>query len=182
MDSALTEVATRCETIGEGIAPEAFEQIVSSYQRRIYRLLLVLVGERDAADTLTQECFLRAYRKRASFRGESSIETWLVRIAVNLARDCRKNRRLAFWRRVVGQGDAGEVAAATDGLNEAHPSPERIVAAREGVAAVWCAADSLPPRQRTIFLLRFAEEMDLREIARVMELEVGTVKTHLFRA
>jgi RNA polymerase sigma-70 factor (ECF subfamily) len=75
--------------------------LVRLHQRRIYRVLLAIVRDPDAADTLTQECFLRAYEKRASFRGEAKVETWLVRIAMNLARDHAKNRRQSFWRRLV---------------------------------------------------------------------------------
>ena len=57
------------------------------HQRRVYRVIFLLVRDADTADTLTQECFLRAYQKRASFRGECRIETWMLRIAVNLVRD-----------------------------------------------------------------------------------------------
>jgi RNA polymerase sigma-70 factor (ECF subfamily) len=61
-------------------------------------------------------------------------------------------------------------------------SPEQATAAREQLGAVWAVADQLAPQQRTIFLLRFAQEMSLAEIAETLELEVGTVKAHLFRA
>lgn len=76
------------------IEQEDFDWIVSQNQKRIYRTLLLLVRDADAAEVLTQECFLRAFPKRGEFRGESALTTWLVRIAVNLARD--HNRRLRF--------------------------------------------------------------------------------------
>ena len=75
------------------------------HQRRVYRVIYLLVRDADTADTLTQECFLRAYQKRASFRGECRIETWILRIAVNLVRDHGKNRRASFWKRLVGLDD-----------------------------------------------------------------------------
>jgi RNA polymerase sigma-70 factor (ECF subfamily) len=59
----------------EGIAAEEFDQLVRSHQRRIFRLLFSLVRDRDLADNLTQDCFLRAYQRRATFRGEASVET-----------------------------------------------------------------------------------------------------------
>jgi len=87
------------ETDVRSIGPDDFDWIVSRHQQRIYRILLSIVKDRDMAEVLTQECFLRAYRKHASFRGDSSLATWLVRIAVNLAHDHARNRRRAFWRR-----------------------------------------------------------------------------------
>ncbi len=166
----------------QGIAAEEFDAIVRLNQRRIYRVLLALLRDPDAADQLTQECFLRAYQKRASFRGEASVETWLVRIAVNLARDHSKNRRTTFWRRLLGSTAPEEATAAATDLADPHASPERALEARQEVAAVWSAADELSPQQRAVFLLRFVEEMPLGEIARAMGVEVGTVKSHLARA
>jgi len=169
---------------GIGIREEEFEQLVREHQQRIFRVLMGLVRDADAADTLTQECFLRAYQKRATFRGEASVGTWLVRIAVNLAMDHGRSRRRAFWSRVMGGGTRNAEGDAVAMLEVAHPdaSPERALAARQELAAVWDAADALAPQQRTVFLLRFAEEMTLEEIANATDLEVGTVKAHLFRA
>jgi len=157
-----------------------FDEIVRRHQRRIYRVLYVLLGDADAADTLTQECFLRAYRKRESFRGECRIDTWLLRIAVNLAHDHRRNRRRSFWKRLVGLDD--DSAQAPEHVRDPRGSPERMVLAQRQLQAVWTAARDLPPQQRAIFLLRFAEDMTLVEISSVMGLRVGSVKTHLFRA
>src|SRR5512146_1096135 len=83
------------------IEQDSFEWIVFQNQKRIYRTLLFLVRDADAAETLTQECFLRAFRMRNEFRGESGVTTWLVRIAINLAHDHNRNRRWAFWRRLT---------------------------------------------------------------------------------
>ena len=179
MGATLTRVAAVPRAAMAGIEAREFDEIVRRNQRRIYRLLLTILRDHDAADTLTQECFLRAYRKRASFRGESSVETWLVRIAVNLARDHVKSRRQAFWKRLFSTGGAEE--AVTLEVPDARASPERALLAREEMAAVWSMVDELSPQQRTIFLMRFVEEMTLEEIAQAMELEVGTVKSHLHR-
>ena len=171
-------------SVTQGLAAEEFDEIVRAHQRRIYRVLLGLLRDSDAADTLTQECFLRAYRNRKSFRRESSVGTWLMRIAVNLAADHGRSRKNAFWRRLFGGAsppDAG-VAPAADDLPDPRASPERQLAAREELCAVWAAAKELPPQQRAAFVLRFAEEMTLEEIAQAMALEVGTVKAHLARA
>ena len=103
MENALTARASAVPAHSiEGIAAEDFDQLVRTHQRRVYRVLLSLLRDPDAADTLTQECFLRAYEKRSQFRGESPVQAWLLRIAVNLARDHHRNRRVSFWRTLVG--------------------------------------------------------------------------------
>jgi RNA polymerase sigma-70 factor (ECF subfamily) len=166
----------------EGITAEEFDGIVRANQQRIFRVLYSLVRDRDAADSLTQECFLRAYRKRHTFRGEASVTTWLVRIATNLARDCSRNRRLAFWRKLLADSrDESEDLRPLE-IPDTGASPERALLAREQLESVWTAVEQLPRQQRTAFSLRFAGEMSLSEIADVMDLEVATVKAHLSRA
>jgi len=161
----------------EQIAPEEFEAIVRDNQRRIYRLLLALLRDSDEADNLTQECFLRAFRKRAGYRGEAGIATWLTRIAINLACDRGRNRRLAFWRRLLrGQEDAVRTVA------DNRRTPEESLLVQEEAGAVWSSVERLPQQQRAVFVLRFAEEMQLDEIASAMDLDVGTVKAHLWHA
>jgi RNA polymerase sigma-70 factor (ECF subfamily) len=164
--------------MAEGLLDD-FDQVVREHQKRVYRVVFLLVRDPDEANTVTQECFLRAYSSRAKFRGECSIGTWLLRIAVNLVRDHAKNRRASFWKRLVGfetetQSEATYVAR--------DPSPEHVLLAREQLQAVWQMTASLSPRQQSIFLLRFAEEMSLAEIAETLSLSIGTVKAQLWRA
>jgi RNA polymerase sigma-70 factor (ECF subfamily) len=179
MGTALTIGAARYVT--HGIAAGEFDEIVRQHQRRVYRVLFLLLRNSDAADTLTQECFVRAYEKRSSFRGESGIDTWLLKIAVNLARDHARNRRAGFWKRMIGLEDAA-VADGTIQFSDPQASPERALLARRELEAVWAATAELSPRQRAIFLLRFGEELSLQEISEVLGLKVGSVKAHLFRA
>ena len=167
--------------VAEGLAEADFDQLMRLHQRRVYRLLLGMLRDPEAADTLTQECFLRAWRKRASFRGEASVQTWLLRIAVNLARDHARNRRLAFWRRLFS-APAEEARAQAEHLPGLQAGPEQALAARQELEAVWKVVEELPQQQKAIFLLRFVEEMSLEEIAEALGLRVGTVKLHLFRA
>jgi RNA polymerase sigma-70 factor (ECF subfamily) len=164
-----------------GISTEAFDHIVLEHQRRIHRILLALVRDADAADILTQECFLRAFEQRAGFRGEASVGTWLVRIALNLARDHARSRRVAFWRHLLGNGRPDDATTVAPWVPDPGPPPDRMAIARERLAAVEVVVDRLPHRQRACFLLRFVEGMALEEIAQTMHLKVGTVKTHLAR-
>ncbi len=159
---------------------EDFDAVVEAHKRRIYRLLLGMVRDPDAAETLTQDCFLRAYRSRASFRGEASVATWLAGIAINLARDHARSRRVAFWKKLFGGNHDAEVEHAR--LADRRASPERELLAREELKAVWRAVETLSHKQRAVFLLRFVEEMSLEEIAQATRSKIGTVKIHLFRA
>lgn len=169
------------ETV-RGIPLEGFDQIVLTHQRRIHRILLTLLRDGDAADTLTQEVFLRAFQKRTDFRGEARVGTWLVRIALNLAKDHRRNRRLAFWRRLVRHDQSRDGTDVAPWVRDPAPSAERTIVAREQLAAIQVAVDRLSHRQRTCFVLRFVEAMTIEEIAETLQLEIGTVKAHLSRA
>lgn len=181
VDTALTLRLAESES-PVPLTAEDFDEVVRLHQKRVYRVLLVLTRDPDAAETLTQECFLRAYEKRGSFRGESQVGTWLVRIAVNLARDHRRSRRTSFWRRLVGLDDEEQSENIAAHLASREPSADRKLAARQQLDAIWAAAGKLPARQREVFLLRFAEDMTLAETAAALGLQVGSVKAHLFRA
>jgi len=183
VDTILTTVLTRlaAEQVEE-ISAEKFDEIMRQHQRRVYRVIFLLVRDRDAADNLTQECFLRAYLKRATFRGECRIETWLLRIAVNLTRDHGKSRRVSFWKRLVGLEQGEEGGAEPRQYPAPGLSAEHTLLVREELAAVWNALSSLSPQQRTIFFLRYEEEMSLAQIASLLDLAVGSVKSQLARA
>lgn len=156
---------------------EDFDWIVPRHQKQIYRVLLFLVRNPDAAETLTQECFLHAFRKRGTFRGEANPVTWLMRIAINLAHDHHRNRRWAFWRRLE-QADGFKAAQVPAAVRSA----EQVAIDNESLSAIHSAVEKLPERQKTAFMLRFVEDMPLEEIAQAMDLELGTVKSHLSRA
>jgi len=164
----------------EGIGHAEFDEIVRLNQRRIYRLLLSIVRDGDLADTLTQECFLRAYRKRKSFRREAKVATWLFRIAINLARDHMRSRRFAFWKKFSSSSEDLELEL-TESVPDGRATPERQLLSQERLNKVWEALDELSARQREVFLLRFIEEMSVEEISRAANLRPGTVKAHLFR-
>ena len=183
MDTILTTALSSPATEkAKEILAERFEEIMRQHQQRVYRVIFLLVRDEDTADTLTQECFLRAYLKRASFRGECQIETWLLRIAVNLVRDHSKNRRTSFWRKLVGLDEGESAGAKPRQFPAPEPSAERTLLVREELDAVWNALSSLSPQQRAIFFLRYEEEMSMAQIAALLELKIGSVKSQLARA
>jgi len=162
------------------IAAEEFSAVVTKHRPQIFRFLLSSTRDVDLAETLTQECFLKAHRNWGSFRGESSAMTWLMRIAINLQKDHWRNRRLQFWRQT--QSHAVDLDEASEWLPSGERSVEQQLLARERVQQVAKAVEGLSERQRTVFLLRYVEEMELSEIARATGLNEGTVKAHLSRA
>ncbi|MGO9775735.1 MAG: RNA polymerase sigma factor [Terracidiphilus sp.] len=162
------------------IAAEEFSAVVTKHRPQIFRFLLSSTRDIDLAETLTQECFLKAHRNWGRFRGESSAMTWLMRIAINLQKDYWRNRRLQFWRKT--QTNVVELDEASDWLPSGERSVEQQLLARERVAQVGKAVEGLSERQRTVFLLRYVEEQELSEIARATGLNEGTVKAHLSRA
>jgi RNA polymerase sigma-70 factor, ECF subfamily len=162
------------------IAAREFASIVESHRPQIFRFLLASLRDVDLAETLTQECFLKAHRNWSHFRGDSSAMTWLMRIAINLQKDHWRNRRLQFWRHT--QANAVGVDEASEWLPNGERSAEQQILAREQVGQVWKAVENLSQRQRTVFLLRYVEERELSEIAQATGLSEGTVKAHLSRA
>jgi RNA polymerase sigma-70 factor (ECF subfamily) len=169
------------ERSASALADQAeFAEVAETYRPQIFRFLLASLRDVDAAETLTQDCLLKAHRNWASFRGESSVLTWLLRIAINLQKDHWRNRRLQFWKKT--STNSVDAAEASSWLPSRESSPEMQVLARDQVRLVWKAVEGLSERQRTVFMLRHIEEMDIQEIAGAIGLSEGTVKAHLSRA
>ena len=164
----------------EDEAGRDFAAVVAAHRPQIFRFLLASTRDVDLSETLTQECFLKAHRNWSGFRGESTVLTWLMRIAINLQKDHWRNRRMQFWRQA--RSNAVDADEAAQWLPSGESSPEQQLLAREHLKRVWQAVDGLSQRQRTVFLLRFVEDMEIAEIGRATGLSEGTVKAHLSRA
>ena len=157
-----------------------FDEVVRLYRPRIFRFLMSSLGDRDVAESLAQDCFLKAYNARHQFRGESSLSTWLTRIALNLVRDQLRSRRIRFWQKT--RETALDLVDISDWIPDGGVSPEVGCLQQEKVKEVWSAVELLSRQQRTVFLLRFVEEMELSEIAETTGMNTSTVKSHLYRA
>jgi RNA polymerase sigma-70 factor, ECF subfamily len=157
-----------------------FDEVVRLYRPRIFRFLMSSLGDRDVAESLTQDCFLKAFNARHQFRGESSLSTWLTRIALNLVRDHLRSRRIRFWQKT--RDSALDLVDISDWVPDTGASPEKQLLQRELVKDVWKAVDGLSRHQKMVFLLRFVEEMELSEIAESTGMNTSTVKSHLYRA
>jgi RNA polymerase sigma-70 factor (ECF subfamily) len=159
---------------------EDINTLCATYRSRIYRYALLSLRDADLAESVTQDCFLKAHRARSEFRGDCSVATWLTRIATNLIRDSTRSRKFQFWK--TANSTAVEAGAMADRLRSPGLSPESSLQVRQELVKVWDTVATLPGKQRSVFLLRFVEEMELPEIATAMGLHVGTVKSHLHRA
>jgi RNA polymerase sigma-70 factor (ECF subfamily) len=156
------------------------DALVRAYKPRVFRFVAFSISDRDAAESITQDCLLKAHLTRTQFRGDCSIGTWLMRIAFNLLRDHTKSQKFRFWKSASASAiDASEVSQY---LPSGATSAEAQLIARERVQMVYQALRELSGKQRSIFLMRFVEEMDLCEIAAITGTTVPTVKTHLYRA
>ena len=150
----------------------AFEQLVTAYRDRVYRLALRLCGNEADADEAAQDAFLAAWRGLPNFRGESKFSTWLYQLVNHAAIDLLRREK-----RQVAAGDIDEVDAP-----DTAPSPHRLAERNEQRQAVREAVLALPEEQRQVVVLRFMEELSYEEIGAALHLPTGTVKSRLNRA
>lgn len=150
---------------------EAFRQLVEAYQTPAYRLAARMCGP-DSAEDVTQEAFLAAWRALPEFRGDCRFSTWLYRLVSNAAIDC--------LRREKKHRDTGDVDDLE--LPDGGPSPQEQAERSDTRDAVRRALDRLSPEHRQVLLLRFMQELDYGEIAQVLDVSEGTVKSRINRA
>jgi RNA polymerase sigma-70 factor (ECF subfamily) len=156
------------------------DALVRTYQARLLRFVACSTGDVDLAETIVQDTLLRAYNGRESFRGECSVNTWLTGIAINVLRDHQRTERYKFWKKVKTTAiDVHEMASFIPAEGS---SPEVQLLAREKVKRLAQVLGTLSPRQRTIFLMKFSEEMPVTDISEVLGMPATTVRTHLHRA
>ena len=157
---------------------DTFDQIVRDHAGRLFRVLARLTGRREDLDDLAQEVFLRLFRALPHFRGEAKLSTFLHRIAVNVVKDdwARKQKT----RRVVSLDDRD--AMWSDRLAHGSPNPAQRAERTQFLGALDAAMQKLDMDDRVILTLFFQEECSYQQIADVLSLPIGTVKTNLFRA
>ncbi len=163
-----------CIVSGE---PAKFEILVGNYQQRIFATLLGMLGNRHDAEDVTQETFLTAFRKLDQFEQRSSFYTWLHRIAFNAAIDLQRRKKRTKSRFVSGDG----IEHAEPGDQQAD-SPASIVMTKETVSQVQLALGRLDAERRNIIVLRDLQGLDYVEIASMLDIPVGTVRSRLHRA
>ena len=158
----------------------AFEHLVHAYEKTVYNLALRTLGNREDAEDVTQEAFLKAYRSLDSFRGDSKFSVWLYRIVSNLCLDLLRSRQRKPVQSLTVEDDDGEIGELE--ISDEHFSPEKLLDRKLTRESVQRGLAALPDDARQILLLRELQGMSYEEIGQALGLEPGTVKSRIFRA
>jgi RNA polymerase sigma-70 factor (ECF subfamily) len=156
----------------------AYNGLVMRYQRQVYNLAYRMLGNAEDAGDLVQDTFLRAYGALTSFRQDASFLTWLYKIASNLCIDQLRSRKAKSTLSLEVELEEGREPAAD--IRSTCPEEAAVRGSVQDV--VQRAILNLPEKYRAVVVMRHLNDMSVDEIARILELPTGTVKTHLFRA
>lgn len=152
---------------------DAFRMLLGKYQGFVYSLASRFVSDKAEIDDITQEVFIRLWKNLATYKPEVKFTTWLYRIVVNKCLDYLKSRE--FKTGMDTRSVEGAVIAAPE-------SPDRILIDTEFYELVIKYSDVLPDKQRTVFILRDIEGLSLDEIAEILRMNAGSVKSNLYYA
>ena len=174
MVEPLASARTGAELVSE------FSAWMAAEQRRIFALCHRLLQDPDEANSATQDVFLKAYQAlvKDDSKGLDDPSRWLTRIAVNACLDRLRSRKWRFWRKSPSGDDAGTLDRAASKAPEA----EDRYFASQIATRLESALGRLSARQKAVFTLRHYEDKSLDEIGKILGLDVGTVKAHMFRA
>lgn len=154
---------------------KAFEALVALHSRGVYNLALGYTGRHHDAEEIAQTVFVKVWKALPQFRGASAFSTWLYRLTLNACTDHYRRERKR-------RGDLSLDDPDLSPIRDAAPSPEEIVIQWEEEAILRKALAELPEQHRVILILREMDGLDYQEIAQVLEIQVGTVKSRLARA
>lgn len=151
----------------------AFNHVVLRYQEKVYWVARRFVNDHDSADDVTQEVFCKAYESLKEFRGDSSLYTWLYRITVNVALNAIRKQKIRDFFRIDELFEAEDVDS---------PPPDEALERQEERALIEQAIATLPTKQKSVFLLRYYDELPYEEIAKILKTSVGGLKANYFHA
>jgi RNA polymerase sigma-70 factor (ECF subfamily) len=157
--------------------PDLLDRLIQQYHYRLFRYLAMLVGQRETAEDLFQETWMRVLEKGHQYRGQWKFETWLFSIARHLAIDFLRRRQPQSLDALLEESPA----AAPPELAGAPASAFDAVAQGEEAARLAAVLEGLPPAYREVLVLRFQEDLALEEIAAVLDAPLPTVKSRLYR-
>lgn len=161
---------------------DAFRELVRVYQHRVFNIVYRILGDREEAEDVAQEVFVAIFKHIDSFRGDAKFSTWVYRIATNQARNRLKYHARRHRRDHQNYEDAPESAHQDSDFAGTIPQPEDAVLGRELEKIIQEGLAELGEIHRTIIVLRDVEHLTYQEIAEIVELPEGTVKSRLFRA
>ncbi len=158
----------------------AYRCIMDRYRGPIFRMVQHMVRNRQQAEDLVQETFIKAFAALANFNEEYAFSTWLYKIAINNCIDYFRKKKLAtFSLEQPIQAKDGEIPRE---FPDHGSSPERTLLAQERTALIEQAIESLPERYRICIVLRHQEDRSYEEISQILQVPLGTVKARIFRA
>lgn len=152
--------------------PDAFRRLVERYGDQAYETALRIVGRPEEAEEAAQDAFLRAWRALPGFREEARFSTWLYRIVTRRALDAARGARRRAERE----------AAVEPEILEAHPAPAGAPGPESAMRRLRPLLERLDPTPRAVVTLFYLRDLSVREVAEILELPEGTVKTHLHRS
>jgi len=159
--------------------PAAFDEVYRRFDHMVYGLACRLSGSDDQAADLTQEIFLRVFRYIGQFRGGSSLKTWIFRIAINHCRSCLGRRRLPM--QPLPEGADTETDRGRSALTDPGRGPEELAVAADEGRRVTAGLAALPASFREAVVLRDIEGLSYEEIADVLGIRIGTVRSRIAR-
>ncbi len=160
----------------------AFEDLVLEYQKQVYHITLKMTGSEEDAFDLSQETFLKAYRTLSSFRGEASFGSWLYRMAANLCIDFLRKKKRYGSEKIISLDEDEEEGRRPLELPDLRYEPQSALEKKETGERVRAGLAKLPHEQRLILVLRDVEGFSYQEIADALKIELGTVKSRIYRA
>jgi RNA polymerase sigma-70 factor (ECF subfamily) len=183
---AATTVVVRADDVSlvSGLrsgAESAYEALIERFEQPVYNMVRRLMDDPAEAPDVVQEVFLKIFRNIGSFRGESSLKTWIYRIAVNEARNHRRWFSRHRRQEVAIDAGPGEAQSYSDWLADPGRSPFESALDRETEALIEEALAAVNPKFRAALVLREIEGMNYEEIAEVLEISLGTVKSRILR-
>ncbi|MFT8363110.1 MAG: RNA polymerase sigma factor SigW [Sporolactobacillus sp.] len=158
---------------------QAFAEMVDDYKNKVYIICFRMVGDRQEAEDLTQETFLRAFRFIGQFDSTRKFSTWLFRIATNLSIDALRRKKPGVSLDAELPGTEG--LALESVLPDKQATPDEQMVQSELEAAVQKEIQRLPEKYRTAIILKYMEDLSLKEISEIMGIPVATVKTRIHR-
>jgi RNA polymerase sigma-70 factor (ECF subfamily) len=162
-------------------AEEAYDALITEYQQPVYNLISRLLNDPAEACDVVQEVFLKVFRKIGAFRGDSSLKTWIYRIAVNEAYNYKRWFSRHRRQELGLEGDEDSGRSYSEKLSDPSRSPFDCASDREQHALVEAALARLNPTFRTAVVLRDVEELSYEEIAEILQVALGTVKSRILR-
>ena len=164
---------------------EAFDSLVDRHSTRAYQIAYSVLGNREDAEEVAQDAFIRMHRALPNFRGESEFTTWMYRIVINLARNkyrWNKTRMAAFHDSIDAPAEGDDVDTRKIELPDTRNTPEEEAVYAELDQALQSELGKLPEAQRQVLVMRNVLDMSYEDIADAMKCKIGTVKSRLARA